>query len=497
MRRRRFANGAELKFPEVCGRALVLLAPVLLAGCLDEDNRQRSSARGADPLPAIADRINRSGKGDRLVTRTGAETFSLERARQRARKLAASGGVAPDGISLSGFYRALTALQSGVRQDPVTILHLGDSHIASDSFSGDLREKFQRRFGDAGRGMMMPGFPFPYYRARGVTFERRGKWTAANSFAGDAGPYGLSGVRLSASDAGASLSLVSGQGAHEWAEVAFATQAKGGAASVSFGGARQLVETGGEGGKIKRVRIARKGRRLEIETKDASPVSVLSWSLGNNRPGIRYVNFGIPGASADTPRRWDEAFVADDLDRLKPDLIVLGYGTNEGFNDDLDVEAYGVRVTALLKRLKAGAPKAGILVLGPPDAARLPRFARGKAKAAEANVPCRALSETERRDYAALRKAKSSRLARWHPPPKLTAVRTSLRRVAERQGAYFWDWSKVMNGPCGIHAWANAEPPLAAGDRVHLRSAGAKRSANALFEELMAGYEAHVKLASR
>ena len=493
MRGRRTPNGAELNILKVCARSIVLLAPVLLAGCLDEDNPQRPSARGAGPLPVVGDQIDRSSKGDRLITRVWAERRSLANARLRARDTIAPGAATP----LSGFYQALIALQSGLRQDPVTILHLGDSHIASDGFSGDLREKFQGRFGDSGRGMMMPGFPFPYYRARGVTFGRQGKWTAANSFAGDAGPYGLSGVRLSAGDPGASLSLTSARGALEWAEVAFATQAKGGAASVSFGGVTRLVPTGGEELKIKRVRIARKGRRLEIETKDASRVSVLSWSLGNNRPGIRYVNFGIPGATADTPQRWDERFVANDLARLKPDLIVLGYGTNEGFNDDLDAEAYGARVTALLKRLKGGAPKASFLVLGPPDAARLPRFARKKAKDAAANAPCRALSETERRDYALLRKTKSPALARWHPPPKLSAVRAGLRRVAERQGAYFWDWSKVMNGPCGIHAWARAEPPLAAGDRVHLRSAGAKRSASALFEELMAGYEAHVKLAAR
>ncbi len=209
------------------------------------------------------------------------------------------------------------------------------------------------------------------------------------------------------------------------------------------------------------------------------------------------MNFGIPGATADTPQRWNQKFVADDLARLKPDLIVLGYGTNEGFNDDLDPEAYGARVTALLKRLKGDAPKASFLVLGPPDSARLPRFARDKAGKPGAKAPCRALSETERRDYAQLREAKSSKLARWHPPPKLSAVRAVLRRVADTRGAYFWDWSRVMKGPCGIHAWVNAEPPLAASDHVHLRSAGAKRSASALFEELMAGYEAHVKLAAR
>jgi lysophospholipase L1-like esterase len=107
------------------------------------------------------------------------------------------------------------------------------------------------------------------------------------------------------------------------------------------------------------------------------------------------------------------------------------------------------------------------------------------------------MSGSELQRYAKLKSTRSTKLALWHAPPKLAVVRERLSQVAIKQGAHFWDWSKVMNGPCGIHAWVKAEPPLAASDHVHLRSAGAKRSAAALFKEVMAGYEAHVRLASR
>ena len=41
----------------------------------------------------------------------------------------------------------------------VAILQIGDSHTANDSFSGRMRELFQARFGDAGRGVLPPGVP--------------------------------------------------------------------------------------------------------------------------------------------------------------------------------------------------------------------------------------------------------------------------------------------------------------------------------------------------
>ena len=280
----------------------------------------------------------------------------------------------------------------------------------------------------------------------------------------------------------------------EWAEVAFARRPDGGAATVAFGGVRRTVSTKGPSG-VHRVFIPHKGDVLNVVSNGAAPVSVLSWGVGQNKPGLRYVNFGIPGATADTPRRWDRTIVADGLKRLRPDLIVLGYGTNEGFNDGLEAPGYETRVKELIAQLKAGAPQASVLIVGPPDSARLPRFAR--AEEGRARERCRSLSDADVANYEQLKAAKSAKLARWHAPPSLAVVRRSLKSVAQTTNAHFWDWSKVMGGPCGIHRWAEADPPLAASDRVHLRSAGARRSAQALFSELMAGYEAHVRLASR
>ena len=52
---------------------------------------------------------------------------------------------------LSRFYAKLAALKTGRRSEPVTILHIGDSHVAADSFTRGIRSRLQTRFGDAGR----------------------------------------------------------------------------------------------------------------------------------------------------------------------------------------------------------------------------------------------------------------------------------------------------------------------------------------------------------
>ncbi len=42
----------------------------------------------------------------------------------------------------------------------VHIIHFGDSHVASDYWAGELREKLQVRFGNAGPGFILPGRPW-------------------------------------------------------------------------------------------------------------------------------------------------------------------------------------------------------------------------------------------------------------------------------------------------------------------------------------------------
>src|SRR5690606_27294574 len=57
----------------------------------------------------------------------------------------------PEPLAMTGFYKALDALRSGTRQK-VNVVHIGDSHIQADIFSGRLRTLLQDTgaFGNGG-----------------------------------------------------------------------------------------------------------------------------------------------------------------------------------------------------------------------------------------------------------------------------------------------------------------------------------------------------------
>lgn len=394
--------------------------------------------------------------------------------------------VLPAGQALQNFYAALAALASGKRQQPVTVLHFGDDHIVDDRFAGALREHLTGRFGNAGRGLMMPGL-FP---VRGMKVDRGGQWTLESASAGAPGPFGITGARMRAVSTDAWLRFTSAQAPFDWLDVTFMTGPGYGTAVVSVDGGAKLVPTSTPSVSETSIRIAAKSREISIRPRGDGEITVLSVATGTSSPGIFYSNLGLPGATAWTLGKWNADFAANDLRKLNPDLILLEYGTREGFEDGLDVRQYEMRLRLVIDQLKEWAPQSSLLIIGPPDAARLPAFAGSAAAQA-----CRALNTQEIAVYDKMMARNDERLARWHAPPRLDAVRAAMKRAASASGAFFWDWARYMGGPCSIHAWTSSKPPLAAPDHMTLTEAGDERSARALFAEIMAGNDAYQRAA--
>ena len=366
------------------------------------------------------------------------------------------------GKGLDNFQAALFALANGARTEPVTILHIGDSHIASDSLTRGLRQRFQHAFGDAGRGFIGPPDAYKYFFADGLKIEQTG-WTGANSFAGAPGSFGLAGTRLTANTPGARMSVAAKTGRFDFIEVRLLRQPAGGIVRLSGAGASSQTDTGGESG-IATVRLDGPLDQVEITPAGNGAVTILGITTGRSQNGVRYVNLGIPGATADVMRRWTPELVGADIESLNPDLIVIGYGTNEGFNAGLDPEAYRARLAGSLALLRDSAPGASWLFLGPAD---------GASRSINAGLDCG---------------------GGWRVPPQLAAVRTAMQDLAREMQADYWDWSEAMGGPCSINRWASEG--LAAADRVHLTKRGYDRSAEALYAHLMSGYSNHVQLVS-
>lgn len=460
---------------------------------------------------------------------------------------------------LEQFYRQLAELEAGRRAN-VTVLQIGDSHTAADHLTGRLRQLLQKRFGNGGRGLLPPGVPHAHYKPHLVRVEQAGRWQmlTSNKPKPDAATYGLTGLVARSGAAGDAI-VVEDQAQSDTFAFGYLERPDGGAFDVLFNGATQgLVDTRGTADGRKEVQIsispafARTGSPLRIEIKAVSDAPVEITDLALTRAhGVRVINLGFIGAQVALLDRWDWPMVDAQLKALEPGLILLAFGTNEGFAATGHIaHAYRRTFEARLAALQAAAPGASIVVLGPPDANRYPKFclpppkvidepAQPASTAAAPGAPeapatplgperaatssgsdagaappsapqrslpaaagkrivvppeppadavCQPLSTGERQAYDTLMDARDRRLCRWHTPAALPMVREIQREVAARRGVVFWDWASLFDGECGADRWTRQD--LAAKDRVHFKPAGYARAADRLYEMLTASIPA-------
>ena len=361
--------------------------------------------------------------------------------------------VCPGGLcqteALAGLFEALAATEAGQRKRPVHILQIGDSHTAGDRITGAVRAALQVRFGNGGRGVLPPGIPYDGYRPMQVQVEAR-DWTLAQEPLNPATGYsrvgvGLPGIRAVRFGTDPVLTLTP-----EWGGRPRVLGLCGEAGPGS--GAIRLRTAVGEvvadfaapeaGPVCREIDLSTTAKAITL-TPVGPGVPLYDVWLATGGPGVIVSNLGVVGATLRDLAARDEAVTATELAYWRPQLVILAYGTNEGFDDGLDRAAYETLLRDQIGRMRRLAPAASLLLMGAPDAVRT-----GVAGGCSA--------DGQRR-----------------PPPSLAVVRDVQRRVAADMGVAFWDWHGRMGGDCSADRLALMPDPYMRGDRVHFTSVGA------------------------
>lgn len=367
--------------------------------------------------------------------------------------------------ALDGVFEALAATEAGRRIAPVHILQIGDSHTAGDRITGKVRAALQARFGDAGRGVLPPGPPYEGFAPYQVEMTAVGWRPAPAPLVGPGGfptiGVGLAGVQAISLEPGAELRLRP-EGRDALGYLISACGEGAGRLRVEADGEVWSERTFNEHGATRScVNMLADGRPEEIVLRPLDATLMLhDVRLSHMGGGVTLSSLGVVGATLRDLAARDDAVVALQLASWRPSLIVLAYGTNEGFEDGLDPAAYEALLRREIARLRRLAPAASLLILGAPDALR---------------------SGVE---------AGCSADGRRAPPPSLAVVRDVQRRVAADTGVAFWDWHGRMGGDCSSDRLALLPEPLMRGDRVHFTSAGADWIGGILADDLLAAYEA-------
>ncbi len=346
----------------------------------------------------------------------------------------------PDGIPaqpIDSFLLSLHSLDTQ-RSGKVRVLHFGDSHIASDNESAVVRTSLQRRFGDGGPGLVLPWMGPRLYTVS-YTYGNTYGWERCHT-----------GYNRPVDDMGLSLSYLETHSSNQslWIQaigsefhVDYLAQPGGGVAEFLLDGV--LVGQRSMAAASPEVRVAHfeaaersVQHHFEIRTLDSGAVRILGVSIEKDSPGVVYSAMGLVGARAEYLLKCSaDAFEAQISD-YQPDLVILGYGTNESSGSYVDESAYSEALSTIIARIRRGAPSALVVLLTPPD--------RGDASMDKAQHIQRMLQE----------------------------VMAAQRRVALNDNVILLDLHTAMGGAGSAEQWAAQQPPLARPDLTHFTNEG-------------------------
>ncbi|MFY3770324.1 hypothetical protein AHYW_000484 [Providencia manganoxydans] len=336
-------------------------------------------------------------------------------------------------------------LKQGNQQ--IHIVQIGDSHTAADFFSGELRTLFQQRYGDAGPGFV-PAISVPGQRT--ATINRKSdkqQWELFSSRKDERFDYPLGGLVALPMKPTSRVQLVPLQAAAGTYQLqALYQNSSGGQMFVSPASSSPIsLPTTGTTWRFSTPVSTQ--LPAEVTVSNDSNLKLGGWLLRSNHPGVTLSALGINGATINMLDKWQPQWV-ETLAEMSPDMVILAYGTNEAFNDNLDLVAYQQNLREKIRQIRQRMPESVILLVGPNDSIKFSHAASCEAKM----------------------------------PVHLMNVIKIQKAIAAQENTLFWDWQAFMGGPCSIRSWAAQD--LARPDNVHLSAEGYKKSAQALYRQL-------------
>ena len=319
-----------------------------------------------------------------------------------------------------------------------TIIQIGDSHIQGDYFSGEIRKQLQGFYGNAGQGILFPYALAKSYGPRGTVAKTVGIWTGIKTMTGGLkASLGVIGYGATTLSAASSLSIEFNDKFSEPQFQKINIWHSADSQSYSPTLANPFQWTGSQfypsGWGISSYQAIASANQFQLTL---SKISASQNHFGfygfelvpNQRRGIVYHHFGVVGAQF-THLIEKAPWTIEQLQHLKPDIIIFSFGTNEAYNGKLDTLAYTQQVQAFLHKLSIACPQTAIILTTAPDTRSRNRI-----------------------------------------PPMQRPINNQLKTMAAREKLTVYDLNAAMGGWGSLHIWYKNQ--LTISDKLHFNAAG-------------------------
>jgi len=342
----------------------------------------------------------------------------------------------------------------------ISIVHIGDSHILGNFLTREVRDRLQREFGDAGRGLLFPYKLAQSNGAKDFLAETNCRWSGANCQR-DLSPetnFGAAGFKLTTLDPKAELTFrlrdTATSESHFFTKVTVFQRktALEYDLEVRDETSNQVAQLFIEDDYARSFYFDRPVGSVTIAAKkntaQQKTLTLDGISIENELSGVLYHSIGVNGGKfMDFARA---KYFARQVADLEPDLVILSFGTNE--SQGTTEPAYMRRTMELLTtQILEGCPSTRIMLTTPADS-----YLRGKGV-----------------------------------NPHMAETSEMIRKFAHEKGFALWDLFNFSGGENSSRLWKSNN--LMTSDSVHYTKSGYALQGKLLYQSLMKGYNGFVE----
>ena len=338
------------------------------------------------------------------------------------------------------------------------VLHIGDSHIQADLFSGRIRENLQS-FALGIQGSR--GFIFPYNVAAtnnpdNYKVKYTGKWQHCRNIQNLNGcELGIAGISVTTNDSNASIQIILNNKNYLHQDFNKVKIFHNNGDSVFK---VKLMEDRLIDGVINSLGYTSFSTADHFDTLNLffqktdslqKNFALYGIELDNDDPGLICSAVGVNGAEVSSFLKCN--LLEAQLKILNPDWVIISLGTNDAYGKNFDKNLFGNNYNLLIQRIKKTLPHSFILLTTPADSYRKKRY----------------------------------------PNPDMKIAQEVILDIARQNACAVWDLYEVMGGFTSMKRWQKAG--LTANDRVHFSKPGYLLQGDLLFNAFLKAYDRFIE----
>ncbi|MEY3451515.1 MAG: hypothetical protein RL711_1341 [Bacteroidota bacterium] len=364
---------------------------------------------------------------------------------------------------LDPFFKSIQ--QIATQKNLIRVLHFGDSQIEGDRITGELRKKFQSKFGGCGTGMLHLVDQMNVRHSHKLT--NKDNWVKLSAYGYEKNNTNKQNFGVLASYFQTKENVLSSEIEIKKTYVAKINESKAEVFNVfsmnntdsnSIEVSQDNIPLSKENQNQLQTSFSLKrpiSDHLKIKIKNTGD-KILQGVSFDCHTGITFDNVPMRGSSGTEFTKINPSLFAAQIKQLNTKLIILQFGVNVVPYILKDYSYYENLLYKQLIYLKKNAPNVPILFVSVSD-----------------------MSRKEGESYVSY--------------PNIALVRDAQRKAAFRAGCAFWDLYSNMGGKNSMPSWVNAEKPLANKDYTHFTNKGANYIGHLLYNTLLNRYEKYNK----